>query len=278
MTGQSITDQALPILEARSVGKYYDSSSLFKGRKNWVNADISLSLRKGETLGLVGESGSGKTTLGRMLAGLLLPSAGQVFFDGVDINANGRRGLRETWRRLQMVFQDPFASLNPKMNVGQALAEPLRNFGICKGAEARTRSLKVLADCGLPQSSLDKYPSEFSGGQRQRIGIARALVMQPEVIIADEPVSALDVSVQAQVLNLLVELQAEYRLTLVFIGHDLAVVRHMSDRVAVMNKGRVVELADAATIYDRPADPYTQSLLGASLIPDPRVARSQLYA
>lgn len=238
--------------------------------------DVSLDVRRGETLGIVGESGSGKSTLGRMIAGLLSPTRGRVLLDGDDVHGGEGRRRRGIWRRLQMVFQDPYSSLNPRMTVRETLLEPMRNFGIARGDAAEARARQLLDACGLPARSLDLFPREFSGGQRQRIGIARALAVRPELIVADEPVSALDVSVQAQVINLMMDLQAEFRLTYVFIAHDLAVVRQIADRVGVMHQGRMVELADSERLFSAPAHDYTRLLLASSPIPDPVRARRQL--
>jgi peptide/nickel transport system ATP-binding protein len=231
--------------------------------------DVSFSIAKAETLGLVGESGSGKSTLGRIMVNLLPPTSGSIRLEERETTHLRRRDRRAFWRRVQMVFQDPYSSLNPKMTVRDTLAEPLRNFGIARGAEADRLIAKVLDDCGLGARAMDLYPREFSGGQRQRIGIARALILRPDLIVADEPVSALDVSIQAQIINLLQDLQAEYRLTYLFIAHDLAVVRHIANRVAVMYLGKIVELARADELYERPRHPYTQLLLRSIPIPDP---------
>ncbi len=230
---------------------------------------VSLSLREGETLGLVGESGSGKSTLGRMIVRLLDVNSGAIMLDGEDVTALRGRRLRALRRRVQMIFQDPYASLNPRMTIRDIVAEPLHNLGIARGAAADRLVRDALGRCGLGESALPRLPRAFSGGQRQRIGIARALVVQPRLIVADEPVSALDVSIQAQIVNLLQDLQAEQKLTFLFISHDLAVVRHVSDRVAVMYLGRIVEMADADAIYGRPLHPYTQLLLASIPLPDP---------
>jgi ABC-type oligopeptide transport system ATPase subunit len=237
---------------------------------------VSFEVRRGETLAIVGESGSGKSTLGRMIASLLQPTSGTVLLDDIDVHAGGRAQQWRVWRRLQMIFQDPYSSLNPRMTVRESLLEPLRNFGIARGAEAEAIAGKMLDACGLAARSLDLYPREFSGGQRQRIGIARALVVKPELIVADEPVSALDVSVQAQVVNLLLDLQAEFGLTYVFIAHDLAVVRQVADRVGVMHQGRMVELGAGEQLFSSPQHAYTRTLLASSPIPDPARARRQL--
>jgi oligopeptide transport system ATP-binding protein len=231
--------------------------------------DVSFELRAGETLGIVGESGCGKTTLGRALVRLYEPTSGTVRFGGRDLAGLDHAGLKELWGEVQMIFQDPYTSLNPRRTIERTLEEPLILHGMTSRDERRARVRKLLATVGLRESDLPKYPHEFSGGQRQRIGIARALVLEPRLLIADEPVSALDVSIQSQVLNLLVDLQRENGLTYIFISHDLTVVKYISDRVAVMYLGRIVELADADAIYESPRHPYTQALLEAVPVPDP---------
>jgi peptide/nickel transport system ATP-binding protein len=237
--------------------------------------DVTLTIRRGETLGLVGESGCGKSTVGRTILRLYKPTGGRVVFDGRDITNLGENELRPLRRRMQMVFQDPFASLNPRHSVGRIVGEPLRTHGLAGRRDAAARVRELLVTVGLPADAATRYPHEFSGGQRQRIGLARALSVNPDFVVADEPVSALDVSIQAQIINLLERLQEEFELTYLFIAHDLAVVRHISDRIAVMYLGTVMEVSTAEALYDEPLHPYTISLLSAVPIPDPVVERER---
>ena len=239
------------------------------GRVSAVDG-VSLTVREGETLGLVGESGCGKSTLCRAILQLIEPTSGSVRFDGQELVGRSPRQLRPLRRQMQMIFQDPFASLNPRKRVGQIIGDPMRFHGLADGADVKRRVQELLDRVGLQAEHYNRYPHEFSGGQRQRIGIARALALQPRLIIADEPVSALDVSVQAQIINLLEDLQREFGMAYVFVAHDLGGVRHVSDRVAVMYLGKIVEESDSASLYARPRHPYTNALLSAVPIPDPR--------
>jgi oligopeptide transport system ATP-binding protein len=236
--------------------------------------DVSFTVYRGETLGLVGESGCGKSTTGRTILQLYRPTGGNVFFEDVNLATLKGGPLRRMRRRMQMIFQDPYASLNPRMTVGNIIGEPLEVHGVATGKARRERVQELLALVGLNPYFVNRYPHEFSGGQRQRIGVARALALQPDFIVCDEPISALDVSIQAQVVNLLEDLQNKFGLTYLFIAHDLSMVRHISDRVAVMYLGKIVELTDRVELYERPQHPYTVALLSAVPIPDP-IADSQ---
>jgi oligopeptide/dipeptide ABC transporter ATP-binding protein len=264
-----------PILEVRNLVKHFPiGGGLFGGEAAVVKAvdGVSFSIRRGETLGLVGESGCGKTTTGRCILQLEKPTSGEIIFEGRDLATLTGGELRKVRRRLQVIFQDPYSSLNPRMTVGQIIAEPLAVHDIVPDRAARgARVRELLGHAGLLPAMAHRYPHELSGGQRQRVGIARALAMEPALIVCDEPVSALDVSIQAQIINLLEELQAEFGLTYLFVAHDLSVVRHISDRVAVMYLGKIAEITDRKTLYESPLHPYTRALLSAVPIPDPAV-------
>ena len=268
----STNNHQQPLLRAEGVKKYFPvESGLLGGTKSAVKAvdGVSLEVHPGETLALVGESGSGKSTLGRLLLRLLTPTAGHIHYKGRDIVAMKRAELHQFRRRAQIIFQDPYASLNPRMRIGSIIREPLDIYREGTPAEREKRVHELLEQVGLTSAHARAYPSELSGGQRQRVGIAAALALSPEIIIADEPTSSLDVSVQAQTLNLLAELQRNYRLTFVFIAHDLGVVHHFSDRVAVMYLGKIVEEAPSEILFSQPQHPYTQLLLSAIPNPDP---------
>jgi oligopeptide transport system ATP-binding protein len=236
---------------------------------------VSFDIREGETLGLVGESGCGKSTLARLVAQLIPVTAGRIWFGDVELTRLRGERLRQQRRQMQMIFQDPFASLDPRMTVGDIIAEPLDNFGVVRGSSRQARIQQLLKIVGLNPTFNNRYPHEFSGGQRQRIGIARALALNPKLIVCDEALSALDVSIQAQIVNLLEDLQKEFKLTYLFIAHDLSVVRHISDRVMVMYLGKIVEIADSTQTYTNPKHPYTKALLSAIPVPDPKVQRGR---
>jgi oligopeptide/dipeptide ABC transporter ATP-binding protein len=237
---------------------------------------ISFDVMPGEVVGLVGESGSGKTTAGRTILRLVEPTSGEIVFDGTDIARIPAPAMRDWRRRMQIIFQDPYASLNPRMTVGEIVGQALKIHRLASGADMEDRVVQLLQKVGLASSAVRRYPHEFSGGQRQRIGIARALAVSPQFIVADEPVSALDVSIQAQVLNLLLDLKSELQLTLLFIAHDLSVVEYISDRVIVMYLGKIMEVAPARELYRNPVHPYTQALLSAIPVPDPTVRRERV--
>ena len=267
------------ILAVADLRKHFTiGSSLFGGRKTVRAVDgVSFSVRRGEVLGLVGESGSGKSTVGRTILRLSTPTSGQIIFDGVNITGFGRSAMRPIRRKMQMVFQDPFSSLNPRMNVGDLLAAPLKIHGLEPGYAARQQRAAELLDLvGLSPSHAGRFPHEFSGGQRQRIGIARALAVKPDFLVADEPVSALDVSIQAQVVKLLLENRQKFGLSILFIAHDLAVVGYICDRIAVMYMGRIVEIAPTAELFRAPRHPYSEALFSAAPIADPSVKRKRI--
>ncbi len=263
------------LLEVNNLKKYFPvKAGVFRKTVADVKAvdDVSFFINVGETLGLVGESGCGKSTTGATILRLLEATAGEVKFEGKDILSLNKKDMRETRREMQIIFQDPYASLNPRMTVADIVGEPLQIHKLAKNKKERYEKVEKLLDSvGLTTEQMNRYPHEFSGGQRQRIGVARALAVDPKLIIADEPVSALDVSIQAQVINILQDLQGEFGLTYLFIAHDLSVVKHISDRVAVMYLGKIVELTDKHSLYDNPLHPYTQSLLSA--IPEPKPER-----
>ena len=276
------TAAARPLVEVRGLRMHFPvTEGVLLGRKvGEVKAvdGVDFAIYRGETLGLVGESGCGKTTTGRCILRLEQPTDGAILYDGVDISRLGRKELLALRRRIQVIFQDPYSSLNPRMKVGAIIAEPMRVHGIGGTAGERTaRVRELLSVCGLNPDFADRYPHEMSGGQRQRVGIARALALHPEFIVCDEAVSALDVSIQAQVVNLLEDLRARFALTYLFIAHDLSVVRHICQRVAVMYLGRIVELAECDELFDNPLHPYTQALLSAVPVPDPSVEATRAF-
>jgi oligopeptide/dipeptide ABC transporter ATP-binding protein len=268
-----------PLLSVKNLVKHFPvKKGLLQQTVGQVRAvdDVSFDIGSSETLGLVGESGCGKSTVGKTVLKLIDPTAGEIRLSGARIDALSKGEMRPFRRQMQVVFQDPYSSLNPRLAVRDIIAEPLRNFGVASGAELERQVVELAQKVGLRAEALDRYPHEFSGGQRQRIGIARALALRPNLIICDEPVSALDVSVQAQVINLLVELQRDFGLSYLFIAHDIAVVEHISHRVAVMYLGKIVELADRAALFSRPQHPYTEALLSAVPVPDPEIERKRI--
>ena len=261
---------ANPLVRVEKLVKYFPTGGSLLGRGVVHAVDgVDLTIAAGETLGLVGESGCGKSTLGRVIVRLLPATSGHIYFEGADLtNLRGEK-LRRLRQNVQMIFQDPYASLNPRMTVGDIVGEPLRNFRLARGRKADQRVQEVMRVVGLNPNFVNRYPHEFSGGQRQRIGIARSLILEPTFIVADEPVSALDVSIQAQIVNLMEDLQAKFKLTFLFIAHDLSVVRHISDRIAVMYLGKIVEIGPSAAIRDKPLHPYTKVLQSSVPVPDP---------
>jgi peptide/nickel transport system ATP-binding protein len=272
----SITE---PLLSVRRLVKYFPvKKGLLQRTVGQVHAvdDISFDIAEGETVGLVGESGCGKSTAGKAILKLIDPTAGEVRIRGERIDRLSRREMRPYRRQLQVVFQDPYSSLNPRLKIRDIIGEPLVNFGVSGGRELQVRVEELALKVGLRVEALDRYPHEFSGGQRQRIGIARALALHPDLIVCDEPVSALDVSVQAQVINLLGDLQREFGLSYLFVAHDLAVVEHISHRIAVMYLGKIVEIADKRALFTRPQHPYTEALLSAVPVPDPEAAKKRI--
>jgi len=276
-----MTNEA-PLLEVRGLRMHFPVTEGMIARRHIGDVKavdgVNFTIQRGETLGLVGESGCGKTTMGRCILRLETPTAGEILYDGKDIAKLSRSQLTALRRRIQVIFQDPYSSLNPRMKVGRIIGEPMKVHGVepdTKKREARVRELLTL--CGLNPSFADRYPHEMSGGQRQRVGIARALALNPEFIVCDEAVSALDVSIQAQIINLLEDLREKFNLTYLFIAHDLSVVRHLCQRVAVMYLGRVVELAECDELFDNPMHPYTQALLAAVPIPDPVVEATRSF-
>jgi oligopeptide transport system ATP-binding protein len=263
------------LISIQNLKVHYKTDGLFSAKTVRAVDGVDLDIRKGETLGLVGESGCGKSSLGKALLRLIEPTSGKILFKDTDLVNLSARQMRHHRKHLQMIFQDPYASLNPRMTVGQIIGEPIKTFGIAKGKELEEMVQELMETVGLSRRFVKRYPHEFSGGQRQRIGIARALALNPEFVVADEPISALDVSIQAQIMNLLEKLQAEKNLTYLFISHDLRAVRHLSDRVAVMYLGEIVELCDSKALYDEPLHPYSQALISAVPIPNPEIEKKR---
>jgi oligopeptide transport system ATP-binding protein len=277
---EAAKDAGAPLLEVTDLVKHFPIKRgiLVDREVDQVKAvdGVSFEVRRGETLGLVGESGSGKSTACRAVLQLIEPTSGSVKFEGREIAGLGRRQMRPLRRQMQMIFQDPYASLNPRKRVGQIVGDPLKRQGVASGSELRRQVQELLERVGLSSEHYNRFPHEFSGGQRQRIGIARALSLKPKLVICDEPVSALDVSIQAQIVNLLDDLQDEFGLAYLFVAHDIGIVRHISDRIAVMNEGKIVEQGTADQVCETPKDEYTKKLLAAVPIPDPRESRERL--
>jgi oligopeptide/dipeptide ABC transporter ATP-binding protein len=276
---EQTTDYSPNLVEVRNLVKYFPvRAGALQRIQGWVKAvdDVSFTIRTGETLGLVGESGCGKTTIGRTILRLIEPTSGQVFFEGQDMVTMEKKELKAKRREMQIIFQDPYSSLDPRSQIASIIGEALYVHGVQDKEERHQRVQEIMATVGLAEYHARRYPHEFSGGQRQRIGIARALVLRPKFIVCDEPVSALDVSIQSQVLNLLRRLQREFSLTYLFIAHNMSVVEHISDRVAVMYLGKIVELADRVELYQNPLHPYTQALMSAIPIPDPDLKRERI--
>ncbi|HZS76923.1 MAG TPA: dipeptide ABC transporter ATP-binding protein [Ktedonobacteraceae bacterium] len=273
----SAVAESKPLVDIRNLKMYFPLTRgiVFQRLVGYVRAvdGVSFTIQRGQTLGLVGESGSGKTTIGRTIIRLYRPTDGHVYFENYDLARLPREQLRQVRNRIQMIFQDPFASLNPRYTIGSLIAEPMHIYNVASKKEIRDRTIELLRVVGLRPEYIDRYPHEFSGGQRQRIAVARALSINPDFVIADEPVSALDVSIRAQVLNLLQRLQQQFHLTYLFVSHDLSVVRHVADRIAVMYLGKIVELADRDELYNAPKHPYTKALLSAVPIPDPKIEK-----
>ncbi|KRG12712.1 ABC transporter ATP-binding protein [Lederbergia galactosidilytica] len=268
-----------PLIEVNQLKKYFgDSSSIFKRNKTVVKAvdGVSFKIGKGETFGLVGESGSGKSTIGRSILRLHSITSGEVKYNGYSLHHLPKQEMRNLRPKLQFIFQDPFSSLNPRLRIGDAIGEALLDHGLCSKTEVKSKVLEVLEICGLASYHYDRFPHEFSGGQRQRIGIARAIILEPDFIVADEPVSALDVSIQAQIINLFKELQKEKDITFLFISHDLSVVEHLCSKIGVLYLGSMMELASRDQLYGNPLHPYTKALLSAVPIPDPTLKRERI--
>jgi oligopeptide transport system ATP-binding protein len=279
VTFKGVGEFMKPLLELKNIKTHFPiRKGIFSRVVNHVKAvdDVDLTVYPGETLGIVGESGCGKSTLGKTILRLIEPTQGDIIFDGKNITKLSRSQLRPFRRDFQIIFQDPYASLSPRMTVGEIIEEPMVIQNMFSSQERKKKVIKLLETVGLSKYHMDRYPHEFSGGQRQRIGIARAIAIQPKLIVADEAVSALDVSIQSQIINLLIDLQKEFNLTYIFISHDLSVVEHISDRVAVMYLGKIVEISSKDQLYDNPLHPYTQSLLSAIPIPDPLAIRERI--